>query len=86
MQAGVGPEDPLCPLLAVRDAASLPARARPLGGSREFLPIEAEHPLCIRILGPVLEINEVSDTLKGQITCANSLLAAETIYSSDKYC
>lgn len=50
--AGVGPVDRLCPLLAERDAARIPARARLLDGSRGLPSIEAEH-----LLGQVLEIN-----------------------------
>lgn len=57
--AGVGPVDRLCPLLADRDAARLPGRAKLLGGSRGPPPIEAEHPLFIRYC-QVPEINEGS--------------------------
>lgn len=71
-----GAVDRLCPLLAGRDAARLPGR---LVGA-ELPPIEAEQPHYAS------DTRLGADTLKGQLTCANSLLTAETIYSYNKYC
>lgn len=81
-----GAVDRLCPLLAGRDAARLPGRTRPLGGSRELPPIEAEHPHYASDTRLGADTLKSADTLKGQLTCANSLLTAETIYSFNKYC